>query len=375
MTEPNTIGLMVDSGPQCVGYTNGLFASVTLCVPGTATCQTFDHLLVDTGSVGVRVLESELTLALPAVTNAGGQPLAECTPFVDGTAWGPVRSADIKLGGESAANLPIQLIGERTFAMPGSCTGSAITDFQTLAANGILGVGVFPQDCGAICAQPATAPSNPGLYYACRTAQSCTVASVPLIQQVAHPVAAFPVDNNGTIIQLPSVPADGAPSVPGVLTFGIGTQPNNGLGGATVLALEDPGFIRTTFPVDGVRYTSYLDSGSNGLFFLDAATTGLKSCTGGLSSFYCPALTTSLSATLWSANGASTTIEFSVINASKLSNSAYAFSNLAGPMPGFPTDKSVPGFDWGLPFFFGRAVYTAIEGQSTPAGPGPYFAF
>jgi hypothetical protein len=44
-------------------------------------------------------------------------------------------------------------------------------------------------------------------------------------------------------------------------------------------------------------------------------------------------------------------------------------------MPGFPTDASVPGFDWGLPFFFGRTIYTAIENQSTPAGAGPYVAF
>jgi hypothetical protein len=195
------------------------------------------------------------------------------------------------------------------------------------------------------------------------------------VQQVAHPVAAFPVDNNGTIIQLPSVPTSGAPSVPGVLTFGIGTQANNGLGSATVLALDGL-YVSTTFPVGGTPpYTSFLDSGSNGLFFLDAATTNLKQCTGNLSSFYCPTRTTDLSATLSSSNGASTTIDFSVTDASKLSNSAYAFSNLAGPMPGFPIDRSVPGFDWGLPFFFGRSVYTAIEGQSTPAGVGPYFAF
>jgi hypothetical protein len=42
-------------------------------------------------------------------------------------------------------------------------------------------------------------------------------------------------------------------------------------------------------------------------------------------------------------------------------------------MPKFPNDPAVPGFDWGLPFFYGRAVYTAIEGRGTPAGP--YFAF
>ena len=30
---------------------------------------------------------------------------------------------------------------------------------------------------------------------------------------------------------------------------------------------------------------------------------------------------------------------------------------------------------WGLPFFFGRNVFVAIEGQSTPAGVGPYWAY
>jgi len=28
-----------------------------------------------------------------------------------------------------------------------------------------------------------------------------------------------------------------------------------------------------------------------------------------------------------------------------------------------------------LPFFFGRNVFTAVEGQSTPAGAGPFVAF
>jgi len=376
-TDPNTIGLIVDPGPQCVGYTNGLFATVTLCEPGTTTCQTIDHVLVDTGSVGVRVLESELTLALPAVTNPSGLPVAECTPFVDGTAWGPVRIADVMLGGESAANLPIQLIGEKTHSMPGSCAGSAITDFETLAANGILGVGLHVQDCGDACALPLPTGANPSLYYTCASSQSCVVAAVPLSQQVTHPVAAFPVDNNGTIIKLPNIDSSGAPSVPGVLTFGIGTQANNGLGSATVFTLEGLEFVTTTFPVGGTPYTSYLDSGSNGLFFLDAATANLKQCSAhGLSSFYCPDLETSLSATVSSANAASATIAFSVASAAQLDASHFAFNNLAGPMPGFPTDKSVPGFDWGLPFFFGRTVYTAIEGQSTPAAAvSPYFAF
>jgi hypothetical protein len=32
-------------------------------------------------------------------------------------------------------------------------------------------------------------------------------------------------------------------------------------------------------------------------------------------------------------------------------------------------------FDWGLPFFYGRRVATAIQGYSTSAGTGPYIAF
>jgi hypothetical protein len=329
--------------------------------------------LVDTGSVGLRVLESELQLDLPTVTNASGLPVAECTPFVDGTMWGPVKRADVMMGGESAANLPIQLIGESAYAMPYNCTGTPITDFESLDANGILGVGVSLQDCGTDCA------NYKYLYYGCSSAQTCKLSLLPLADQVAHPVAAFPVDNNGTIIQLPSISAGGEPSVTGLLIFGIGTQLNNGLGAATVLALDENGYVNTTFPVGGTKsYSSYIDSGSNGLFFLDAATSNLQQCTGKyLKDFYCPTSTTFLNATLGSTNGASVDIQFSVANASTLNARAYAISNLAGPMPGFSSSgSSVPSFDWGLPFYYGRNVYTGIEDRSTPDGVvGPYFAF
>lgn len=373
-TDPNTAALVVDSGPAGAQYTNGIFATVTLCVPGTSDCQTFDHLLVDTGSVGVRVLESELRLALPAVTN-NNLPVAECTPFVDGTAWGPVRTADVRVGAEAAPGLSVQVIGEGTFAMPFSCTGTPITTLQELSANGILGIGTYLQDCGSSCALGAGSTLNPGLYYSCSSAAACTAAAMPVTAQVANPVAAFPVDNNGTIIRLANVPTRGAPSAPGVLIFGIGTQANNGLGDATVLGLDGRGFVDTTFPANGsTTYTAYLDSGSNALFFLDAKTTKIAQCAGS-SSFYCPPSTVNLNARVSAANGASTTVAFSVANADKLDGSAFAFSNLAGPMPGFPTDTSVPGFDWGLPFYFGRSVYTALEKRETPNGPGPYFAF
>src|SRR3569623_3398870 len=49
----NTVAVTVDPGPRGAENVNGLFTPVTLCVPGTAQCQTVDHFLVDTGSVGV----------------------------------------------------------------------------------------------------------------------------------------------------------------------------------------------------------------------------------------------------------------------------------------------------------------------------------
>jgi len=60
-------------------------------------------------------------------------------------------------------------------------------------------------------------------------------------------------------------------------------------------------------------------------------------------------------------------VTFNVGNADALDGRLNAFSEVAGPNPG--------GFAWGLPFFFGRTIYTAIEGQTTPGGVGPYFAF
>ena len=47
--------------------------------------------------------------------------------------------------------------------------------------------------------------------------------------------------------------------------------------------------------------------------------------------------------------------------------------------PALVTDDTAPNgpnsFDWGLSFFYGRTVFTAIEGKTTPGGVGPYVAF
>jgi hypothetical protein len=190
---------------------------------------------------------------------------------------------------------------------------------------------------------------------------------VSLAQQVPNPAWLFSADNNGVIVELPSVPATGAAVVNGSLVFGIGTQANNALGAARVIPMDANGEFTTTY--QGKSYSgSFFDTGSDALYFLDSATTGLTSCRDA-SFYYCPTSPQNLSATIPAVNGTTGTITFSVANADALFANPVlsAFSNLAGP--------NVGSFDWGLPFFFGRNVFFAIESQPTSGGPGPYVAY
>src|SRR5579862_8134769 len=74
----NVQAISVNTGPD-LNYVDGAFTSVTVCVPGSATnCQTITGILVDTGSSGLRILSSALSISLPQQTGSGGNPIAEC---------------------------------------------------------------------------------------------------------------------------------------------------------------------------------------------------------------------------------------------------------------------------------------------------------
>jgi hypothetical protein len=363
----NVQPIVVNSGPAN-NYANGVFSSVTVCVPSSSTCQTIGGILVDTGSFGLRILSSAgggpLNLSLPQQNGVNGNPIGECAPFVSGYTWGPVKMADISMAGEQATNIPVQIIDPTFASVPAGCknTGVPADDtLQTLGANGILGIGPFAEDCGRGCEQNGS--GNPGLYYECASS-SCQVTAQSLAKQVQNPVASFAQDNNGVIIQLPAVTTSVA-SLSGSMVFGIGTESNNGIGNAHVFPLNSNGEFTTAF--QGKSYPSFVDSGSNALFFLDTATTAIPECTKS-SGFYCPSSTLSLTA-VTSSGSRSETISFSAADAETLfSNGAdFVFSSLTGPNPGT--------FDWGLPFFYGRNVFTAIEARSTPAGTGPFWAY
>jgi hypothetical protein len=363
----NVVSVTVSGGPSNNAL-NVLYTTVTVCLPGsTSNCQTIDNIQVDTGSYGLRILAPVLTLTFPVLALNSGGDLVECTSFVDGYSWGPVTLADVTVSGETASSVPVQIIGDSRYpTVPTNCVNSTVpTAEDTVAsfgANGIIGIGPFPSDCGEVCVDGPTQPSIQ--YYACSTESNCVGTAVPQASQVTNPITLFATDNNGSIITLPSAPSAGTTTLTGSLIFGIDTESNNASGTVTVVPVTGNGFITTTFGGTSLP-ESFIDSGSNGYFFTDSLTP----CTDtGFSDFYCPASATSLSGEMQLASGTST-VDFDIASAEQINATYFVYPGLGGTNP---TSNS---FDWGLPFFFGRRVATAIDGYTTSAGSGPYIAF
>ncbi len=368
---PNVLPISV-AGAGCLptAYFNEPCVSVTVCTPNGTTCQTIGGLLLDTGSIGLRVFSQalgSLAQSLPAVTD-GGNPVAECIAFLDGSSqWGPVVQASVVLGGEPAVTVPIHVI-DSTFATRPSPCSAAQTDPASAGYNGILGVGNWIQDCGAGCAPPSSASQSP--YYAC-SGSACSPITVTLPSQVTNPVAVQPTDRNGVIVQLPPVPLAGAPSATGALVLGIGTRANNAPGAAVTFPLDlGTGDFQTLAPGRARPYPAFLDTGSNGIFF-PTSDPRLTTCRVSGTSWFCPSSPIGFTATNLGAGGTPSAPACFQIE----SVDALAASVGVAPAVGGPDTSSTPQFDWGLPFHFGRNVYVGIENATSPLGTGPYVAY
>lgn len=380
----NIADLLVDSGPDGGGV-NRLYTNVTICKPGSTTlCKTIDHVLVDTGSVGLRLLASAVPadLQLGAAKNTNGNVLLGCANFLDGSfAWGPLALADVKLGGLTASNTAVQLVGHSDydpFQYQCSSGGDPIITAGDLGANGILGVGLSKQDCGSVCEQQGRRSARNGKYFscinvACTNVTGTTLASDKQLQQV---VARFPTDNNGFAIQMNSVPSAGAATVTGKMIFGLGTRTNNQFPMAQVLATSSQGYLYGTLSSDtlllgGSFPSSFLDTGSNGIFF----DTDLPNCTSPNDpGFYCPLVDIAFSVALGRIGAAQARATFT------LSNAASLFQKGNAALPTLGGALSAPGLlDLGLPFFYGKTVVIGIDGLSatgvgTSTATGPFYA-
>ncbi len=395
----NVATVTLDAGPAALasggngsGAFNEPYVTITICAPGSTTnCQTIDHVILDTGSVGLRLIRGALNAsvlaALPAETDASSNPVGECYQYVNSYAFGSVRKVDFAIAGESVASMPLQVIADTGVfgTVPASCSsggGTNITTVQEFGANGVIGIGTTTTDCGA---RGTTAGGSAGaIYYDCPSggcsaviARGANVAAP--FEQLPNPVAAFAVDNNGTILALPAVPPRGAPALSGTVTFGIGTQANNALNAATLLPVTrsdsrlGAGVLTVTYL--GKQLTqSFVDSGSNEYFFID---TGLTPCTNNnYLAFYCPNGAVTIAFVLTATNGATASEAFSLNSPLTIAGSSVVAPGLAiNPTLVKPPLPFANSFDLGLPFFFGRTIYTAIEGRQAGATAGPYIAY
>lgn len=362
----NVLSVTVGGTTVCTSSVDVPCTSVKICQPGTSNCQTISDVVVDTGSFGLRIFKQALSVSLTQETASNGNPLAECAFFGIGTDWGPVMRADVILGGEPAVSVPVQVI-EATFAGQTStsnpCGQTVDTEPQQAGMNGILGIGLFQYDCDAFCATQA----NNGIYFSCN-GSTCSSATAALSSQIQNPVALLPIDNNGVMLDLPSVGAGGAATITGKLFLGIGTETNNTPSGVAVYMADGNGNFTAVW--NGQSYTSsFIDSGTNFLGFPNTTTTPIPTCAAGTpDTWYCPSSTLSETATNNGSNGTTGTVSFQVADTATLfASNNIVFDDLAAPDP--------QEFDWGLPFFLGRKVYVGIEGQSSSLGSGPYWAY
>jgi Protein of unknown function (DUF3443) len=388
---PPSLTVTVDHGPGALATSdqaaaNILYATITICTPGSTTqCQDVDHVQVDTGSTGLRLVHEALSGVVtpsPVVDARSGLPIFECAVFADGYTWGSVVRADVVLVGRRIPGLVLEVIGDPAAGTaPAGCSGGSGPDEGTVAAlgaNGILGVGVFLQDCGPFCA--AQIPSSGAApYEVCSEAgtadASCRPTTVAIEQQVSNPVGLLPSENNGLQIQLPLPASPGAASVNGTLVLGLETSDANRLGSATLLP-TDPGAgtLTTTYAGQSLDQ-SVIDSGSSGYYFPDSSIAVCAGSDPG-NGFYCPNTAVSGNATIAGGNGAQSPVSFTVANANELFRegpSDSAFPDLAGPLPGSALSGRT--FDWGLPFHFGRTVSILLEQRTAGGVNGPAMGF
>jgi hypothetical protein len=345
--------------------------SVTICAPGsTSNCQTVDHMLLDTGSSGLRVLASQVSgLGLTPIS-VGGASLAECVSFGIGTTWGPVAMASVVLGKEPSVLVPIQVIdtGFGQQPPPSPCNAGANDTTQRLGANGLIGVAPLQFDTGF----------GGGTDYFTCTQAACMTATPAAAQVVQNAVFLLPVDNNGIYINLNAVPGTGAGRASGELILGIGTQVDN----APSAVVQAP-YVVSSGLTDGFiehftsKYksrqfqASLLDSGTNGFFFFDS---GIDQCQPFIfTTVYCPTITVGLTGEMGSGPIGQNMFAFGVSSENVLQTSGNsALPTLAFVAPSFSVDEG--DFTWGLPFFYGRSV--AIPYQKTDAfGDVPAWAF
>jgi hypothetical protein len=279
-----------------------------------------------------------------------------------------------------------------------TATTPALNDVGSFGANGVLGVGLFAQDCGPGCATQA----GNNFYYTCATAATCTASVAAVTDQATNPVFGFTAtgDNNGILLQFPAVAAaSGALNIQGMLIFGINTKSNNQATASTLNTyqadLSQGDFISTLLTTTGpyfvtsTPYTnSFIDSGSNGIY-LPGTTIATDPTYGWFTPTIAasggnPADVITLTATQQGSGGGTAytnNLTFEIANANTvLFNSGAGINTVFNGLGANSLGTgSTGGIDWGLPFFLGKSIFVALENTTinvvTTPQSGPFWAY
>lgn len=365
--EPNQTSLMVGCGAMGHG-SNTPFISVTICSPGTQICQTIDHIILDTGSIGLKINQSVLNNQLklpPVLQQITESHISTCAMYGSGYMFGSNNFADISIAKLTAPNMPIEIINDTNQSLaPITCRNAANGKFSdlmtTYGANGIIGI------------NPMIIENNMQLFtYACN-GNNCNeiinATGLPISLNI-NPIASFPEYNNGLSISLPEVPDNSNTNIYGTLTFGLNTTKNNIVPIETKHVQGNPNdylgsFIESSY---GHQVNAIFDSGTN----VNAFDSTIQQCS---NHSYCPSSPIAWQSTIYSYNNLneSATI-FQMIASPYTTNGIASIAPTWGAYFSAGADNAMI---YGMPFFYGKTVYIGFNGTIiSNMGIGPSWGF
>lgn len=356
---PNQVPISIGSGMNGDGI-NTMYISLTVCTNNSGTnCQTVDHIILDTGSFGVKINKSALpesfVLSLPRVTTNAGNEVYACNTFGSGYVFADEHYAVLNLAGTMTSNVILQVIeNSPTAEIPDSCVAKGpFDDFANFGANGIIGV------------NPAITLSNSslllykninGIYEQLTNNEE---SNLPILNQ--NPLPSLTTNNNGFVVSIPPVPQNTNTNVNGTLILGINTETNNKITSQTNLVVASESDLSVVCnsacfysKINNPESTipAVFDSGTNGWVFMSNT---LPQCDYG----YCPASPTVWTSSVYSydfAANESYTISATITADEVVDGQSVSFA----VMPGWGYYNYNNQTLYGSPFFLGKNVYVVF---------------
>ena len=135
------------------------------------------------------------------------------------------------------------------------------------------------------------------------------------------------------------------------------------------MAADANGDFTATYNGNTAVLPAMIDSGMDSYAYDDQT---LAVCgSGAFVGYYCPAvspLAVFAVNTGAGRNGAVNTVQFAIADPNSFVANASAFSELGG-------GRGSSRFTWGMPFFYGRKIYVALDQRAAGSVTGPYYAY